>query len=259
MAEPQQPTRIRYLVLALTVCVAVLLYLDRYCLGYITPYVREGLKLSDGEIGFLLGAFFYTYAIGQIPAGWLADRYGPRVMLAIYLAIWSVLTALMGLAQGFMMLLLLRFGCGLFEAGGYPACAGLIRRWIPYNQRGLASGIVSMGGRIGGAITPAITGFFILTFMPVTASSLIANPETDILDAPGLARDILATKDPDEKWSATQGAIAHRLQSRLSAEERRFLERIAGADAASRDDINSLTALINGWLLRSTLFSGRHL
>ena len=88
-------------------------------------------------------------------------------MLSFYLAAWSVLTGLTGFADTFAVLLLLRFGCGLFEAGAYPACAGLIRRWFPYHQRGLASGIVSLGGRIGGAITPAVR-FFIISFMPVS-------------------------------------------------------------------------------------------
>ena len=69
MIESPQPTRVRYIVLALTVCVAVLLYLDRYCLGYVTPYVREGLGLTSGETGFMLGAFFLTYAFGQLPGG----------------------------------------------------------------------------------------------------------------------------------------------------------------------------------------------
>src|SRR5437016_5740531 len=180
-----QPTRVRYLILALTVVVAVLLYLDRYCLGYVTPYVRESLKLTSGETAFMLSAFFLTYAFGQLPGGWLADRYGTRLMLTFYLAVWSVLTGLIGFADGFVMLLLLRLGCGLFEAGGYPACAGLIRRWIPHQQRGLASGIVSLGGRIGGAITPGITGFFIIVFMPVSATSLVVNADKDILDARG--------------------------------------------------------------------------
>src|SRR6266516_7320237 len=110
------PTRVRNIVLALTVCVAVLLYLDRFCLGYITPYVREGFGLTSSETAFMLSAFFLTYAFGQLPGGWLADRYGTRNMLAFYLAVWSVLTGLIGFVNGFFMLLVLRLGCGLFEA-----------------------------------------------------------------------------------------------------------------------------------------------
>src|ERR1043165_8568236 len=117
MAAADRPTSIRYVILALTVCVAVLLYLDRYCLGFVLNYIKENYRLTEGEARFLVGAFFYTYAFGQIPCGWLSDRFGVRLMLALYLAIWSTLTGLTGFAQGFVMLVMFRFGCGLFEAG----------------------------------------------------------------------------------------------------------------------------------------------
>ena len=120
MTAPQRPTKIRYLILALTVCVAVLLYLDRYCLGFVLPYVRENYQLSERDARFLVSAFFYTYAFGQIPCGWLSDRFGTRLMLSLYLAIWSTLTGLMGFAQGFLTLVMFRFGCGLFEAAPIP-------------------------------------------------------------------------------------------------------------------------------------------
>jgi sugar phosphate permease len=165
MAASQRPTSIRYVILALTVCVAVLLYLDRYCLGFVLPYIREKEGLDEDQANFLVSAFFYTYAFGQIPCGWLSDRFGTRLMLSIFLASWSTLTGLMGLAEGFAMLIAFRFGCGLFEAGAYPACAGLIRLWVPYEKRGFASGIISIGGRLGGTIAPLATAYLMVFFM----------------------------------------------------------------------------------------------
>src|SRR6266853_965176 len=185
MALPARPTSIRYMVLGLTTLVAVMLYLDRFCLGYVAPYIRESLGLSTRQIAFVLDAFFYTYAFGQIPCGWLSDRFGARIMLALYLAIWSSLTGLMGLAHGVTSLLLFRLGCGLFEAGAYPSCAGLIRRWMPYHRRGLASGVISLGGRIGGATVPMLTAYLTISFVPVSMSSLFMG--ADILDVRGLA------------------------------------------------------------------------
>src|SRR5215813_12833808 len=104
MTNIARPTRVRYIILTLTVCVAVLLYLDRFCLGYVMPYINEGMKLTSGETGFLLGAFFLTYSFGQLPGGWLADRFGVRRMLSAYLAIWSILTAFIGFADSFFVL-----------------------------------------------------------------------------------------------------------------------------------------------------------
>ena len=98
----------------------------------------------------VLSSFFWTYSLGQVPAGWLSDRFGPRLMLGIYLAVWSLFTGLLGLAHGMVALVALRLGCGLFEAGAYPTAAGIVRNWMPFERRGLASGIVSIGGRFGG-------------------------------------------------------------------------------------------------------------
>jgi sugar phosphate permease len=258
MIPTEQPTRVRYIILALTVCVAVLLYLDRYCLGYVTPYVRESLGLTSGETGFMLGAFFLTYAFGQLPGGWLADRFGVRWMLSIYVAVWSVLTGLIGFANGFMILLLLRLGCGLFEAGAYPACAGLIRRWIPYQQRGLASGIVSLGGRIGGAIVPGITGALILLFMPVSANSLLTEPN-DILDASRFARSVLATEEADKQPLPVAKMVAARLQESMSPQARAVFQDVASLpDNAepTAEQMNVLLHTTNHWLAQPNLFQG---
>lgn len=161
----ERPTRIRYGVMVLATLIAVLLYLDRYCLSTADRAIKDELGLEEYQIAKVLGAFFFTYAICQLPSGFLSDRFGPRKMLTFYILVWSAMTGCLGLARGYLDLLLLRLGCGMFEAGAYPACAGIIRRWIPYPQRGLASGIVSLGGRVGGAITPKLTAVLMVVFI----------------------------------------------------------------------------------------------
>src|SRR5438270_8747738 len=89
------PTQVRYTMIALTTLVAVMLYLDRVCLSIVGSQVRTNLSLSDGQLDHLFSAFFWSYAAFQLPAGWLGDRYGPRVVLACYLFLWSVCTGLM--------------------------------------------------------------------------------------------------------------------------------------------------------------------
>ncbi len=178
-APNPRPTRVRYLVLALTTMVAVLLYVDRICLSFLARYVQEDLSISQTEMGFVLSSFFITYALGQLPAGWFSDRFGARLMLGLYLAVWSLFTGLLGLAHSLLILVALRLGCGLFEAGGYPAAAGIVRNWMPFNRRGLASGIVSVGGRLGGAVAPLLSAYLLVLFVPVSSSSLL-EPE-DIL------------------------------------------------------------------------------
>jgi MFS family permease len=224
MGRSDRPTFIRYIILGLTALVAVMLYLDRFCLGFVAPYIRENLGLSNRQVGFVLDAFFYTYAFGQIPGGLLSDRFGPRAMLALYLAVWSSLTGLMGLAHGMTALLFFRLGCGLFEAGAYPSCAGLIRRWIPYQRRGLASGIVSIGGRIGGAVVPVLTAYLMIHFVPVSTPSSFTSE--DILDARGLA-PVLLTPETAPVDATLGECMAHRVAAVLPAEVRHVLEPIA--------------------------------
>jgi sugar phosphate permease len=153
-------------VLTLTVTVAVLLYFDRYILGNATNKIKTTLGLDDESVSWLIGAFFFSYAFGQIGAGWLADRFGARRVLSVAIFAWSACTALVGVAVGFWELFAYRFWCGLFESVAYPACAGIIRRWVPASARGMASGVVSLGGRIGGAVTPKIT----VTLMAISAT-----------------------------------------------------------------------------------------
>ncbi|MBX9579735.1 MAG: MFS transporter, partial [Gemmataceae bacterium] len=157
----ESPTRVRYGMIAATTGVAVMLYLDRACLGIldeqIKPLLADTPAAQAERFGDLSSAFFWAYAACQVPAGWLGDRYGARRVLPAYLFLWSVCTGLMGLAEGFAALFALRLACGAFEAGAYPLAAGIVRRWVPAAARGLASGCVAVGGRLGMAAAPTLT------------------------------------------------------------------------------------------------------
>ena len=145
---------------------AFILYLDRICLGEIVKSAsfKSEIPLNKEQIGTILGAFFFAYAIFQVPSGWASDRFGARPMLTIYIAGWSFMTALTGLAGGFWGLLLARLGCGIFEAGAYPTSGAVIRRWTPFSQRARASSLVAFGGRIGGTLAPLLTALMIAHF-----------------------------------------------------------------------------------------------
>jgi len=161
-----RPTRVRHTVIAVSVAMAFILYLDRICLGEIVKSAsfRSEMPLSKEQIGTVLGIFFLAYAFCQVPSGWASDRFGARRMLTIYIVGWSVMTALTGLAGGFLGLLFARLGCGIFEAGAYPTCGAVIRRWAAPTARARASSLVTFGGRIGGAAAPVLTAWMIVTF-----------------------------------------------------------------------------------------------
>lgn len=140
------------------------MYLDRICLGQIvaSDSFKNHIRLTDHEIDWVKGGFFWAYALAQVPAGMLSDRFGARVLITLYIASWSLFTAGTSFAWGFWTLLIARLGCGLAEAGYYPASSGLVTRWAHVNARGMASGAISWGGRVGGAIAPWLTASVIL-------------------------------------------------------------------------------------------------
>jgi sugar phosphate permease len=190
-AGKSRPTHVRYLIVAVTTLAAVMLYLHRFCLGFAERYIKDDLNLTSGQIGVLFSAFLFAYAVGQVPAGWFGDRWGARAALGSYILVWSVFTGLMGLAAGFVAVFLLRAGCGLAQAGAYPVSAGLLSHWVPFPARGFASAVVSVGGRLGGAVAPVLTAYLLVAFVPADTPAQLA--PADLVDVPGLCRSLPKT------------------------------------------------------------------
>jgi len=142
----------RYLLIAVSFGISLLLYVDRACISAATDEIRADLSFSQEEMGWILSIFALGYALGQTPSGFLADRYGPRLVLAIVAAGWSVFTALTGLVREFFAMLGVRFLFGVCEAGAYPTMARGFFSWLPARERGVTHGVSFSGGRIGAAI-----------------------------------------------------------------------------------------------------------
>jgi ACS family glucarate transporter-like MFS transporter len=144
-------------VLGLLVLMSVLLYLDRFAIGAVTPRMIDELDVDEEQFGRAVGAFFLAYALLQVPAGWLADRLGARSMLTLYVMGWSLCTIGIGLVHGLLALTTCRALLGVTQAGAYPAAAAVIKRWIPLSSRARANSAVSTGGRLGGLMAFALT------------------------------------------------------------------------------------------------------
>lgn len=169
----EKATRVRYFVLSVTFAMAFLLYLHRFCMSYAQRYIREDLSISNDDLSFCFSAFFLTYALMQVPSGWMSDRYGARVMLTVYILVWSFFTAMMGMTVGVVSLLMVRLLAGVGQAGAYPTAASLIGKWMPMSARGTASGFVSWGGRLGSGLAPVLTASLIVFFVPLETSPLL--------------------------------------------------------------------------------------
>ncbi len=135
----------------------MLLYVDRVAISTARGPITSELGLSDTQFGWVLSAFALGYALFQTPGGLIADRFGARLALTAVVTLWSVFTALTGVARGFLTLLVYRFLFGAGEAGAYPTCARAFYNWLPVAERGLAQGINFSGARLGAAFAlPAI-------------------------------------------------------------------------------------------------------
>jgi MFS transporter, ACS family, glucarate transporter len=147
---------VRSRVLAMTVGLAFLTYMDRVCISVTAPAIARDLRLTTIQMGFVFSAFTAAYALFEIPTGWWADRIGSRRVLTRIVIWWSVFTGLTGVAWNLPSLLALRALFGAGEAGAWPTVARALSRWFPEQERGTAQGIFFMGAHLGGGLTPIL-------------------------------------------------------------------------------------------------------
>ncbi len=150
---PAAPTRVRHGVLAFTLALTAVAYLDRVCIATAAPAMKADLGLSDAQMGYVFSAFTLAYALFEVPSGRLADRFGARLMLTRIVIWWSAMTAATGLAGGVLSLVVARFLFGAGEAGTFPSIARAYGRWLPARERGRAFGLALMTAALGGALT----------------------------------------------------------------------------------------------------------
>jgi MFS family permease len=148
-------------VLALVFSAAFLTYLDRVCLSAAAPAMRAELGLSQVQMGYVFSIFNLAYGLSELPAGWLGDRWGQRLMMARIVGGWSVFTMLTGAARSYVALLAIRFSFGVAEAGAFPTLSRALSRWFPPDQRARANGVMWTGARLGGAAAPALAALAI--------------------------------------------------------------------------------------------------
>jgi sugar phosphate permease len=150
------PSRTRYYVLILSFVVGLVMFLDRACMGAATPVIMREFRLDKITMGWSASAFNWTYALFQIPGGWLADRFGSRIVLAGAITWWSIFTAATGRALSAASLAVTRGFFGMGEAAAWPAASRSLLRWLPVHQRAFGQGFQHSGSRIGAAFAPAM-------------------------------------------------------------------------------------------------------
>ena len=114
--------------MALLIAAMVVCYAHRGALSIAAPFMMRDLGLSASMMGVLLSAFFWLYAFGQVPAGWVVDRFGVKWAYAAGYAFWSVASAFTGFAAGAASLIGLRLALGVGQSVAFPASASAVSR-----------------------------------------------------------------------------------------------------------------------------------
>jgi len=162
--SPEAPTRARQGVVGFAVSLAVLSYLDRVAMAQAAPLIARDLHLSTIALGSVLGVYAFSYALLELPSGWLGDRIGPRRVLTRIVIWWSAFTILTGAMWSYWSMWITRLLFGAGEAGGFPTSAKAMTTWLPPQERVRAQAWVWVGARWGGAFTPLLV-VFLLRYM----------------------------------------------------------------------------------------------
>ncbi|MDE2136787.1 MAG: MFS transporter [Gammaproteobacteria bacterium] len=151
LAEPQSASFVeRWYVLIMMCLVYTLSIADRYVVSTVLDPIRDELHLTNLGVSLLTGmAFGVFYILLGFPLSWLIDRYNRRKIVAVCLVLWSIMTAVCGLARTSFQFFMARVGVTVGEAGGTPGANSLLSDYFPTARRPMALTVFSLGAPIG--------------------------------------------------------------------------------------------------------------
>ncbi|WP_294264515.1 MFS transporter [uncultured Sphingomonas sp.] len=154
--------RLRWTIIGLFVGAMVINYLARSVLGVAAPVILTEQKISNEQYGWITGAF-QIGVMFQPVAGYVLDAIGLRTGFAMFVAVWSLITAAHAFASGWMGFAVLRGALGLAEGSAQPAGQKLIAEWFPAKERGVAGGIYNIGASFGAVFAPPLVAWAVMT------------------------------------------------------------------------------------------------
>lgn len=212
MTKSDRTHSLYWLILALLFGTSVVTYIDRVNISVTARQMMPAFGMTQQEMGWVFSAFVVGYALFQIPGGWLADRWGARIVLTGALIWWSVCSALTAFVAASPLteaigivgaLAIVRFALGLGEAVALPSFNRAVANWMPPNSRGLGIGIAIGGIGLGSAITPPLAAWVMVNWRWQTVFYLSAGLGLVM----GLLWWTLARDRPDEHpWMHEQVA-----------------------------------------------------
>ncbi|MDQ4213518.1 MFS transporter [Microbacterium capsulatum] len=176
-----KPTRVRWRLFILLLILVTVNYVDRGSISVALPIIQKDFHLSPELVGLLLSAFFWTYALMQVPVGYLIDRFGPRKVVTASCIGWGAATAASGLTGGFLSMFIARSAIGVTEAGVMPAGGKLNALWMHSKERGRGATILDAGAPLGAGVGGILITWLIASTGSWRYSFIIAGVATVVL------------------------------------------------------------------------------
>src|SRR5258708_1606933 len=137
-------------------------YFDRINLSVASPQLQQEFGLSPAEMGLLFSAFFWTYALLQIPVGMILDRFGVKTIGRWGAFLWGLASTITSFATGFQSVLTARALLGLAEAPGFPVSSKATGYWFPRKERAMATAIFDAAAKFSNVIGVPLVAFAVV-------------------------------------------------------------------------------------------------
>lgn len=200
----KKPTNIRWRIFFVLFLLVVVSMIDRASISIAMPTIAKDLGLSDTMQGLILSGFFWTYACMQIPGGFLADKFGARVILTLSAVLWGIAEALLGLCPTGFALLAANLLLGASEAPVFPSGARLNAIWLNKNERARGATLMDAGGPFGAAIGGILVAEMILYFSSWRITFIICGVAAVIL---GLIAYWIIRDKPEDSPKVNDGEL----------------------------------------------------
>jgi ACS family glucarate transporter-like MFS transporter len=167
--ELERTARVRYFLAFWLFILSGVAFLDRTNISITGLQISSEYHIGNQQLGWVFSAFLIGYAGFQIPAGWLAARFGPRRLLTLGVLSWCATTAITallppGIDHAILLLIGVRLALGAGESVIYPAANQFVARWVPLKERGVINGLILAGVGAGSGLTPPILTWLITSY-----------------------------------------------------------------------------------------------
>jgi ACS family D-galactonate transporter-like MFS transporter len=244
-------TRVRWKIFLLMLMLISINYIDRASLSVAMPMIGKEFDLDPAMQGLILSSFFWTYAFMQVPGGMLADRYKPRIVIALSTVGWGFFQTIAAIATNWPMLLLTRLGLGATEAPIYPAGGKLNAMWMTPIERARGAALLDGGAPLGAALGAIVIAVLIAALRSWRLAFIVAGVGT-------MACGLLAW------WYIRNSPREHPM---VSDAEARHIEEAHAAEDAQNTHIGSgswgayfrfrsVWCMCLGWMFFNTVFYG---